>query len=106
VTAAGAEVLNQLLLEQLCGVIQEEIHEGLQGAELAIGIDGAVVFSQGFGAARPETPIVLMSPSKTVHDSGLWLLIGDGLVDLEKPVAEYLPDFGTHGKQVVTVRQS
>jgi CubicO group peptidase (beta-lactamase class C family) len=37
--------------------------------------------------------------------SAAWLLIGEGKLDPSKRAAEYVPEFGTNGKDVVTVEQ-
>ncbi len=34
-----------------------------------------------------------------------WLLIGEGRLDIERRVVDYVPEFGTNGKDVVTVEQ-
>ena len=35
----------------------------------------------------------------------VWTLISDGLLDINEPVAHYLPEFGANGKEAVTVER-
>jgi CubicO group peptidase (beta-lactamase class C family) len=37
--------------------------------------------------------------------AAVWILIGEGLLDPAKPVAHYVPEFATNGKEAVTVEQ-
>ena len=37
--------------------------------------------------------------------AAVWMLIGDGLLDVSRPVAEIVPEFATNGKDAVTVEQ-
>ena len=37
--------------------------------------------------------------------SAAWLLIGEGKLDVRERAAEIVPEFGTNGKDVVTVEQ-
>jgi CubicO group peptidase (beta-lactamase class C family) len=104
-STVASEMLDQEILDEVRRIVNEETQEGLEGAELAVGLNGELAFSEGFGKARPDTPIVLMSPSKTVLASGLCLALGDGLLDLDARVAKYLPPFGGNGKDAVTIRQ-
>jgi CubicO group peptidase (beta-lactamase class C family) len=92
-------------VEGLRRAIRRAVDDGLQAAEVAVAHEGRLVFAEAYGAAHDDTPMVIMSPSKTVQDSVLWLLIGDGSVDPAQPVARYLAAFGTRGKETVTVRQ-
>lgn len=47
----------------------------------------------------------LASLTKVISTTtAIMLLVEDGLVDLERPVADYLPAFGQNGKGMVTVR--
>jgi CubicO group peptidase (beta-lactamase class C family) len=104
-TSRAIERLDGEVLGGLCETIEAEVAAGLDGAEFAIALDGELVFAQGFGEASADTPIAMYQLSRTVFDSALWLLIGDGSVDLDAPVATYVPQFGANGKEAVTVRQ-
>lgn len=97
--------LDQAAAGDLRDVLRGELDGGLQAAQIAVAHEGQVVFAEALGAASDETPMVIMSPSKTAQDAALWLLIGAGAVDAEQPVARYLPAFDSHGKDAVTVRQ-
>jgi len=54
--------------------------------------------------ATPNTPFNLFSGAKAVTAVLIHILVDRGLIDLDTPVATYLPEFGTHGKHTVTVR--
>lgn len=58
------------------------------------------------GALRPvdiETLYVAFSCTKGVMSAASWLLLQDGLLDPAERVVDVVPEFGTHGKEVVTV---
>jgi CubicO group peptidase (beta-lactamase class C family) len=48
---------------------------------------------------------VIFSATKAFVASAAWLLIADGSLDIERRVADYIPEFATNGKDVVTVEQ-
>ncbi len=52
-----------------------------------------------------ETRYVIFSATKAFVASAAWLLIGEGSLDIDRRVAEYIPEFATNGKDVVTVEQ-
>lgn len=54
---------------------------------------------------RPDTIFDLASVSKLFTSIAVLQLVDDGKVDLSAPVARYLPEFATNGKQDVTVEQ-
>jgi CubicO group peptidase (beta-lactamase class C family) len=84
---------------------RREVDDGLLPAvQVAIGLDGEVVVDETFGAP-PETRFVPFSCTKALVGSAAWQLVGEGLLDLTRPVAEYVPAFGTNGKEGVTVEQ-
>ncbi|BBC30960.1 hypothetical protein SGFS_022540 [Streptomyces graminofaciens] len=96
--------LDEAVLQELCERVRREVEEGqLRAASFAVGLDGEVVFARAYGAAVPETPMVVMSPSKTVQDAALWLLVSEGAIRPEDPVAQHVPDFADNGKERVTV---
>jgi CubicO group peptidase (beta-lactamase class C family) len=60
------------------------------------------------GAERPATDATLyhiFSCTKAVVGAAAWLLFEDDLLRLGERVAEIIPEFGTNGKEVVTVEQ-
>ncbi|QKE85949.1 serine hydrolase [Arthrobacter sp. NEB 688] len=97
-------------------------HPMYAGAVGVMGHDGAVVARHASGWAsrwkdattelpreqwepmRGDTVFDLASVSKLFTSLATVQLIEDGTVDLEAPVARYLPEFGVNGKQDVTVR--
>lgn len=90
----------------LCDRARREVDEGLlQACSIAVGLEGEVVVAEAYGAATPETPFVVMSPTKTIVDSALWILFGQGALRPEDTVASHIPEFATHGKDRVSVEQ-
>ena len=73
-------------------------HGGVEGCSLAIARHGEILWQEGFGAARADTPILLLSITKTMFEGALWILFGRGL-DPDTPVVEIVPEFmgGTRG---------
>ena len=98
-------------------------HPMYAGAVALMGHDGAVVARDASGWAlryqnattelprdqwvpmRDDTIFDLASVSKLFTSIAAVQLIEEGKVDLEAPVAAYLPEFGVNGKDTVTVRQ-
>ncbi|HEX6149178.1 serine hydrolase [Nocardioides sp.] len=56
-------------------------------------------------AARPDTIYDLASVTKTFTSIAVMQQVESGVVDLDEPVATYLPEFGAAGKEAITVRQ-
>jgi CubicO group peptidase (beta-lactamase class C family) len=52
----------------------------------------------------PDTPFSTLSASKPVAAMVMHLLAERGLLHLDDPVCEYLPEFACHGKDVITIR--
>lgn len=73
--------------------------------QVAVGRDGEVVCFETFGAATNDTRFCVFSATKPIVASAVWQLIGEGLLDPARPVAHYIPEFATNGKQIVTVEQ-
>ena len=88
---------------------------GFPGAALAVGVGGQVVKMQGYGRytydedARPVTPESVFDLASLTKVAGTTLaamrLYDEGRLDLDAPVAAYVPAFGQRGKERVTVRQ-
>jgi CubicO group peptidase (beta-lactamase class C family) len=54
--------------------------------------------------ARPDSLFNLFSASKAITAMAVHLLDERGLVHLDDPVAEYVPEFGRNGKEWITLR--
>ncbi len=72
------------------------------GAALAVVEKGRIVHFQGFGkagpdsrAVTPQTPFGIGSVSKSFGALAAMQLVEKGLLDLDAPVQQYLPDFRT-----------
>jgi len=83
-----------------------EVDEGLlPSVQLALAYEGEVVAEDAYGDATADTRYVVFSATKAFVASTVWTLIGDGSLDVSKRVADYIPEFGTNGKDVITVEQ-
>jgi CubicO group peptidase (beta-lactamase class C family) len=83
-----------------------DVEQGqLPSAQVALARSGRLVAFETLGKATPETRYVLQSAGRPVIAAAVWKLLGEGRLELDVPVAERIPEFGTHGKQSVTLRQ-
>jgi CubicO group peptidase (beta-lactamase class C family) len=96
---------NDIDVSALRAAAAREIADGLAACQVAVGRDGEVVYFESFGSADDETRFGVASATKPIVASATWHLIGEGLLDIDRRVAEYVPEFGTRGKDVVTVEQ-
>ena len=97
-------------------LIQEAIAEHrLPGAVVVIGHNGKVVFEHAYGNRALE-PMVEPMTEETIFDmasltkvlvttTAILQLYEQHKVDLDSPVAKYLPDFAQNGKAQITVRE-
>jgi CubicO group peptidase (beta-lactamase class C family) len=85
-----------------------EIDEGiLPSCQLALAYDGQIVREVTLGDAPlgDATRYTIYSATKAVVASAVWQLLAEGAIALDDRVAEHIPEFGTNGKDVVTVEQ-
>jgi CubicO group peptidase (beta-lactamase class C family) len=93
-------------VEKVLARARREVDEGLlPSCQLALARDGEIVVNETFGSATSQTRYVMFSATKAVVAGAAWLMIGDGLLDVERRVVDYIPEFGSNGKHVVTVEQ-
>ncbi len=98
--------LKQDKVEQLLTRARREVDEGLvPSAQVALAIDGKVEVFETFGNETNETRYVIFSSTKAFVAGAIWVLIGEGKVDVGKRVIDYVPEFGTNGKEDITVEQ-
>lgn len=81
------------------------------GAALAIRVDGRLVVDVWAGSADAEsgrswaadTPSVIFSCTKGLVSILVAQLVEEGVIDYDDAVAEYWPEYATHGKEATTI---
>lgn len=93
-------------INALTSRIRREIDSGLlPSCQIALARHGELERFEAFGDATTDTRYLVFSVTKGFVASLVWLLIGEELIDVSKPVIEYIPEFGTNGKADITVEQ-
>ncbi len=85
---------------------------GWPGLSVAVGINGEIVWSEGFGyadleqrvAVWPQSKFRIGSISKPLTAAAMALLVEEGKLDLDAPVQKYVPSF-PQKPQPITSRQ-
>jgi CubicO group peptidase (beta-lactamase class C family) len=103
----GTDVkIDQTKLDALLARARREVDDGLlPSSQIAVAINGELIANEAFGDATTDTRYVAYSATKAFVAAAMWALIGDGVVDVTKRAAEYVPEFATNGKDVITVEQ-
>ncbi|MDH4145114.1 MAG: beta-lactamase family protein [Acidimicrobiia bacterium] len=84
---------------------RREVDDGLlPSCQLALAYEGELVVDEVFGDATTDSRYCLYSATKAIVATAMWTVISDGLIDVERPVADYFPEFAANGKQAVSVR--
>jgi CubicO group peptidase (beta-lactamase class C family) len=102
-------------LEALFERARGEVEAGHIGScQLAVARDGKLAAMRTFGSVthegRPapatnDTLYVIFSCTKAIVSAAGWLLLQEGKLGLDERVADVVPEFGTNGKDRVTVEQ-
>lgn len=104
------------VLAEIEGVVARGIASGeMPGAVVCVGRGEGIAFLRAFGNRQVEPTVEAMT-TDTVFDlasltkpvataTSLMTLVEAGKIDVEKPVAEYLPEFGRNGKETIPVSQ-
>jgi CubicO group peptidase (beta-lactamase class C family) len=93
-------------VDALLARARREVDEGLlPSSQVALAIDGELVAFEAFGDATLDTRYALFSCTKAFVAAAVWSLMAEGLIDVDEPVVTYIPEFGTNGKDVITVEQ-
>lgn len=99
-------------IEQARAEIQVLVESGAPGVSIAVGVDGELVWAEGFGYANVEyrVPVTTLtkfrigSVSKTMTSIALGSLYEQGVIDLDVPIQTYLNEFPVKEKGPVTLR--
>ena len=102
-------------VEALFSRAEREVKDGLlPSAQIAIARNGkigamrTVGFAVQGGAEKPatnETLYTIFSCTKAIMSAAAWILIGEGKLSASERAAEIVPEFGTNGKDAITVEQ-
>ena len=91
-------------LEALRARVHQEIDEGLlPAAQFAIARSGKLVAFESIGESTSETLFPIFSCTKAITSSLIWMALEAGEIGLDDPVVQYIPQFGTHNKERVTI---
>ncbi|MDR3197458.1 MAG: DUF1343 domain-containing protein [Planctomycetaceae bacterium] len=111
--------LNPIILQRIDSVVEKAIAaRKMPGCVVCIGRSNGIVFLNAYGNKKiipKESPPVAMT-SDTLFDlasltkpiataTSIMILIEQGKLNLDSPVAEYLTEFKTPEKQAITIRQ-
>jgi len=93
-------------VEALVERARREVESGLlPSCQLALARRGRLAAFVTLGAAEPGSRYVVFSCTKALIAGGIWLLIGDGKLDVRRRVAEVVPEFGANGKDAIRIEQ-
>jgi CubicO group peptidase (beta-lactamase class C family) len=93
-------------LRALIDRVQQDVDAGrLPSCQLALARDGQVAVWRAFGNAPVESRYVIFSATKAVVAGAVWILIGEGSLDVSRTVASLIPEFAANGKDAITVEQ-
>lgn len=99
------DAIDPAKVDALLSRVRREVDEGLSPAvQIAVAHDGRVVVDETFGAAS-DSRFLAFSATKALVAAAIWRLIDAGEVDITETAATYIPEFGSNGKDVVTVEQ-
>ncbi len=86
--------------------MNREIDEGLlPAAQIAIGLNKEICFFKSFGDAKPQSLFCIFSATKAITSAAAWLLIQEEKLSEHDLVTDYIPEFGSNGKNAITVGQ-
>lgn len=92
-------------------LIEQGIAQGLHlGAQLYVSRGGRVIADAGIGQSRPgvamsaDTSMAWQSAGKPLTAVAVGKLWETGRLHLDDPAARFIPEFGVHGKEMITIR--
>jgi CubicO group peptidase (beta-lactamase class C family) len=102
-------------LEALFARVKRDIDQGvLESAQVAVAREGRVAAMRTFGravqggeekAATDDTLYHIFSCTKGIVAPAVWILFEEKALRLDERVADIIPEFGSNGKEEVTVEQ-
>ena len=100
----GAVGIDPQKLEALFARVAKEVDDGLlPSCQIAVARKGQIAALKSFGSANNDDLYCVFSATKAITSAAAWLLIQEGKLDINERVADIVPEFGTNGKDVITV---
>jgi len=102
-----AEVgIDETKLEELLTRARQEVDEGLlPSAQIAIARNGKLAAFETWGEAPADPLYCVFSSTKAITSAAGWLMIQEGKLDIREKVSNIVPEFGSNGKQDISVEQ-
>jgi CubicO group peptidase (beta-lactamase class C family) len=107
--------IDQEKLEAVFARAKRDVDDGtLPNAQVAVARQGKLAGFRTYGSALQggaeapatnETLFTIFSATKAIVAAGIWLLIERGKLSIDEKVVDIIPEFGTNGKDVITVEQ-
>ena len=96
--------LDRSAVDALLARVRRDVDDALLPAcQVALALDGEVIVHEAFGEADLDTRFTIFSATKAFVASLIWQLLGEGRLDTSQPVHEVIPEFGTNGKDAITL---
>lgn len=105
-------------IEEIDSLVKEEMSKNnIPGLSIALVDDKGIIWTRGYGyqdlddkkSATPETLYLIGSVTKTITATAVMMLVDRGLIELDAPVNEYIPDFNINSRfketKPITIRQ-
>jgi CubicO group peptidase (beta-lactamase class C family) len=102
-------------LEALFTRAEKEVREGiLPSTQIAVARSGKIAGMRSFGSATyggveqeatDDSLYCIFSCTKAITSAAAWLLIQEGKLSIDERVSDIVPEFGSHGKDVIRVEQ-
>jgi len=84
--------------------VRLEVEQGvLPSAQVAVARHGRLVAFETYGDATNDSRYITQSVGRNLVAATVWKLLGEGVFSIDDHVADVIPEFGTNGKDVVTV---
>lgn len=102
----ATRTIDDAAVKTLLARARREVDDGLlPSCQVALAYDDELVAFEAYGDATTDTRYSVFSATKAFVAGAMWVLIGDGVIDVHSRVADLVPSFASNGKQRVTVEQ-
>ena len=98
--------LDSARVDELVERARQGIENGpLPSVQIALAKDGKLALFTTLGDARNSQRYNILSCTKPLVASAVWLLMGAAKLDISQRVCDFIPGFASNGKEAITVEQ-